>query len=403
MPSLGLSVPALVGVLLLLAARASDLVPTEVIDLDLPPEERWRDFALRHRDEIVAKSQGMGVLYERALGPAVAARWMAAAPVSEELLAEYRSFVKYVDHPDVTLQRLVLTDMWHAVGAPTFACTGLLAATPNGTVIHGRNVDYESDKLAEMAERLGVELRGGGGFYDGIFLRGGQPVVSFVGSVGNLGIHTGMRIGAWSWNSNARIAPNNMTANLLATESGSLNFPWVSRKYLLEIPDFASAVQAFSNTSFNAPNYFILAGAGAYEGAIVTVDRGGVRVPGTPPVQTLSQEKGVWHLVQTNDDLLHPPVDARRGTALARLAQSPQAQVTEAFVLGEMKASPVMNSDTLLTWVANPRAGTHQTILRSPAELAQGAASKALHRALGLPMPQDLPAPHGRQGSFLRP
>jgi len=403
MPSLGLSVPALVGVLLLLAARASDLVPTEVIDLDLPPEERWRDFALRHRDEIVAKSQGMGVLYERALGPAVAARWMAAAPVSEELLAEYRSFVKYVDHPDVTLQRLVLTDMWHAVGAPTFACTGLLAATPNGTVIHGRNVDYESDKLAEMAERLGVELRGGGGFYDGIFLRGGQPVVSFVGSVGNLGIHTGMRIGAWSWNSNARIAPNNMTANLLATESGSLNFPWVSRKYLLEIPDFASAVQAFSNTSFNAPNYFILAGAGAYEGAIVTVDRGGVRVPGTPPVQTLSQEKGVWHLVQTNDDLLHPPVDARRGTALARLAQSPQAQVTEAFVLGEMKASPVMNSDTLLTWVANPKAGTHQTVLRSPAELALGAASKALHRALGLPMPQDLPAPHGRQGSFLRP
>jgi len=403
MPSLGLSVPALVGVLLLLAARASDLVPTEVIDLDLPPEERWRDFALRHRDEIVAKSQGMGVLYERALGPAVAARWMAAAPVSEELLAEYRSFVKYVDHPDVTLQRLVLTDMWHAVGAPTFACTGLLAATPNGTVIHGRNVDYESDKLAEMAERLGVELRGGGGFYDGIFLRGGQPVVSFVGSVGNLGIHTGMRIGAWSWNSNARIAPNNMTANLLATESGSLNFPWVSRKYLLEIPDFASAVQAFSNTSFNAPNYFILAGAGAYEGAIVTVDRGGVRVPGTPPVQTLSQEKGVWHLVQTNDDLLHPPVDARRGTALARLAQSPQAQVTEAFVLGEMKASPVMNSDTLLTWVANPKAGTHQTVLRSPAELALGAASKALHRALGLPMPQDLPAPHGRRGSFLRP
>mmetsp|Transcript_61445 Transcript_61445/g.190839 ORF Transcript_61445/g.190839 Transcript_61445/m.190839 type:complete len:406 (+) Transcript_61445:89-1306(+) len=405
MPSLGLSVPALVGVLLLLAARASDLVPTEVIDLDLPPEERWRDFALRHRDEIVAKSQGMGVLYERALGPAVAARWMAAAPVSEELLAEYRSFVKYVDHPDVTLQRLVLTDMWHAVGAPTFACTGLLAATPNGTVIHGRNVDYESDKLAEMAERLGVELRGGGGFYDGIFLRGGQPVVSFVGSVGNLGIHTGMRIGAWSWNSNARIAPNNMTANLLATESGSLNFPWVSRKYLLEIPDFASAVQAFSNTSFNAPNYFILAGSGPFQGAVITVDRGGVREPETPPVQMLSKERGVWHLVQTNDDLLHPPVDARRGTALARLAQSPQAQVTEAFVLGEMKASPVMNSDTLLTWIANPGAGTHRTLPRTSAQIAMGAAEKAVHRMLHIPMPQDLPRSGRSQprGRFLQP
>mmetsp|Transcript_61446 Transcript_61446/g.190843 ORF Transcript_61446/g.190843 Transcript_61446/m.190843 type:complete len:411 (+) Transcript_61446:89-1321(+) len=391
MPSLGLSVPALVGVLLLLAARASDLVPTEVIDLDLPPEERWRDFALRHRDEIVAKSQGMGVLYERALGPAVAARWMAAAPVSEELLAEYRSFVKYVDHPDVTLQRLVLTDMWHAVGAPTFACTGLLAATPNGTVIHGRNVDYESDKLAEMAERLGVELRGGGGFYDGIFLRGGQPVVSFVGSVGNLGIHTGMRIGAWSWNSNARIAPNNMTANLLATESGSLNFPWVSRKYLLEIPDFASAVQAFSNTSFNAPNYFILAGAGSYEGVVITADRGGRLLPGTPAVQSLSAERGVWHLVQTNDDQLEPPLDARRGAALTRLARSPQSQVSMDFVERQMLAEPTTNSDTLLTWIANPGAGTHKTIPRSMVHVMEGLASKLWHKAMHLPMPQDLP------------
>lgn len=394
-------------VLLLATACSAAPIQTEVINLDLPPAERWRDFALRHRQEIIGKATSMGQLYEKALGPEVAARWMKAAPLDAELLAEYESLVTYAGHPAVTLQRLVLTDMWQAVDAPTFGCTGFLAAMPNGTVIHGRNIDYEIDKLEEVAARVGVSLAaGGGGFFDGVFLQGGKPVVSFVGTVGSLGITTGMRIGSWSWNSNARIAPNNMTANLLATERGSLNFPWVARKLLTEVPDFDTAVRAFSTTNFNAPNYFILAGSGPFQGAVVTVDCGGVREPGTPPVQTLSRERGVWYLVQTNDDLLGPPADARRGAALARLARSPQAEVSEAFVLREMRRSPITNSDTLLTWIANPGAGSHLTLPRTPAEISLGHAEKAVHRMLHIPMPQDLPRasrPKPRAARFLQP
>jgi len=386
-----------------------DALPAEAIDLDLPPGERWRSFAQKYRAEIISKAAVSGSAYERGLGTVVDS-WMKVAPVSDEYMAEYRSIVEVVNHPEVTLQRLVLTDMWHAVHAPGFECTGLLAAMPNGTVIHGRNIDYDVEAMAKQAakapKRADLPEPRAGSFWEGTFLRGGKPIVSFVAQIGSLGIHTGMRLGGgWSFNSNARLVENNMTANLLATEQGSLNFPWVARKYLVEVPDFDSAVRAFNSTSFNAPNYFILAGAGAYEGAIVTVDRGGVRVPGTPPVQTLSQEKGVWHLVQTNDDLLHPAADARRGAALARLARSPQVEVGEDFVLREMRASPTTNSDTLLTWIANPGAGTHRTLPRTSAQIAMGAAEKAVHRMLHIPMPQDLPR-FGRskpRGRFLQP
>jgi len=372
-----------------------DALPAEAIDLDLPPGERWRSFAQKYRAEIISKAAVSGSAYERGLGTVVDS-WMKVAPVSDEYMAEYRSIVEVVNHPEVTLQRLVLTDMWHAVHAPGFECTGLLAAMPNGTVIHGRNIDYDVEAMAKQAakapKRADLPEPRAGSFWEGTFLRGGKPIVSFVAQIGSLGIHTGMRLGGgWSFNSNARLVENNMTANLLATEQGSLNFPWVARKLLLEVPDFDSAVRAFNSTSFNAPNYFILAGAGSYEGVVITADRGGRLLPGTPAVQSLSAERGVWHLVQTNDDLTEAPLDARRGLALSRLAQQGQSRVSEAFVLQQMKQSPTTNSDTLLTWVANPSRGTHRTILRTREQVAAGLMDKLMHRAMHLKMPQDLP------------
>mmetsp|Transcript_97932 Transcript_97932/g.227087 ORF Transcript_97932/g.227087 Transcript_97932/m.227087 type:complete len:422 (+) Transcript_97932:56-1321(+) len=380
--------------LLLSALGASATgIAKAVINLDLPPEERWHDFALEHRDAIINKALTMGETFEDGLGPAMTARWMNAAPVDDTLLAEYKGIVKTVNHSAVTLQRMVLTDMWHAVHSPSFECTGLLAATENGTVIHGRNIDYEMNNFADHFMKKPKHLSGTGmvGVFDGTFLKGGKPIVQFLATIGSLGIHTGMRYGAWSFNSNARIVENDMRKNLNATEHGSKNFPWVARKYLEEISDFDSALAAFDSTNFNAPNYFILAGAGPYEGAIVTVDRGGVRLPGTPPMQRLNRTAGVWHLVQTNDDLLEPPLDARRGAALLRLSKATPSNVNEGFVLGEMTASPVMNSDTLLTWVANPAAGTHTVIVKDPMEVAAGMFNKFWHRQMHLPMPQDLP------------
>eukprot|EP00420_Gonyaulax_spinifera_P030221 CAMPEP_0197879864 /NCGR_PEP_ID=MMETSP1439-20131203/7838_1 /TAXON_ID=66791 /ORGANISM="Gonyaulax spinifera, Strain CCMP409" /LENGTH=59 /DNA_ID=CAMNT_0043499399 /DNA_START=21 /DNA_END=197 /DNA_ORIENTATION=+ len=53
---------------------------------------------------------------------------------------------------------------------------------------------------------------------------------------GSLGVHTGMRLGGWTFNSNARVVENDMMSNLKATEAGSVNFPWAARHFLQEIP-----------------------------------------------------------------------------------------------------------------------------------------------------------------------
>jgi len=357
--------------------------------LDLPPEVRWREFAQKYRSLIIEKATHMGRLYEVGIGPNATARWLKAAPVDEVLMAEYKGIASTVNSSDVTVDRLILTDMWQAVDAPTFECTGLLAAMANGTVIHGRNIDYDTAMMLKQALAANVSLAGGAQF-DGTFVRGGKPIVSFLAQIGSLGIHTGMRLGSWSFNSNARIFNNKMMDNLRATEAGAQNFPWFARKVLEQVPDFESAVKAWETVDLNAPNYFILAGSEPYQGAVITRDRMGNHEASTPPTQRLSAEEGIWHLVQTNDDLLSPPLDARREAALTRLSVSLPSQVDEDFVQHEMLSSPVFNSDTLITWVANPRAGTHRVFPRDLGESTRGLISKLIHKALRLPMPQDL-------------
>lgn len=393
---------ALALLLLLPSATSSGALPVEEIDLDLPPSERWVAFAQKHRSGIIAHGMHFCKMFEVALGKDIAARWVKAAPLDADLRAEYESIVRVVNHSDVTLARLVLGDMWQAVNSPIFGCSGVLMAMPNGTVLHGRNIDYDGIEVIRQATATGAGM-GGTSMYDGVFKKGGKAVAEFLASVGSLGIHTGMRVGAYTVNSNARLFNNSMLDNLRAHEAGGRNFPWEIRKLLETVPDFHSAVSYIENVKLNAPNYFIFAGTGPYEGAVVTKDRLGNREPSTPPTQRLDQAKGVWHLVQTNDDLLSPPADARRGAALLRLSKSRQSQVSMDFVQHEMQSLPVMNSDTLLTWVANPRTGEHRVLERSAEELGMGMASKVIHKALGIPMPQELPRkPAAAERALLR-
>jgi len=375
---------------LLLTAQAA-VASVEVIDLDLPPEERWRNVALKYRSMIIARAAFLGRTYEFQIGPADLARWVKAAPVSDELMAEYKGIVRHVNDPQVTLERLIILDMWHAVEAPTFGCSGLLAAMSNGTVIQGRNLDYDSkvqgQKIAEtvihdsivqtqkiaktiaktvMSPFLSLAQVEVQATFDGLLVRAGRPIASFIGVGGSLGMHTGIRLGdgpgtGWSIQSNARIAPNNHTLNLLATEAGSKNFPWLIRQFLQEVPDYKSALESVLAMNVNAPNYFILAGAGPYQGAVVTKDRGGLQLPDTPPPRYLSAERGVWYLLQTNDDVNKEPIDDRRNTELKRLSGLTQDGASEAFVLAEMMSPPLQNWQTLITWMANPAAGTCRT------------------------------------------
>merc|ERR1740129_1757103 len=104
------------------------------------------------------------------------------------------------------------------------------------------------------------------------------------------------------------------------------------------VPDFETAVETFQKTPFAATSYFILSGAGPWEGVVLTMDRLAKHLPDTPSPRRLSPQN--WHIIQTNDDLNKPPHDLRRPIVEENLKYTSELQVSPEWMLGEMTSLP---------------------------------------------------------------
>merc|ERR1719421_2548449 len=116
-----------------------------------------------------------------------------------------------------------------------------------------------------------------------------------------IGVHTAMRPGGWTFEQNTR-TNNDVWENFEALKAGGKLFAEEVRSIMENVASFEDAIEAVTSTNWAAPQYFVMAGALPYEGAVVTIDRGTHRLPGTPPVQRLNAANSTWHLVQANDD-----------------------------------------------------------------------------------------------------
>uniref|UniRef100_A0A7S2D1S5 ceramidase n=1 Tax=Alexandrium andersonii TaxID=327968 RepID=A0A7S2D1S5_9DINO len=258
-------------------------------------------------------------------------------------------------------------DLQTMFSAPTEGCSGLLAAMPNGTVVHGRNMDYAGFEIPQPDGRVyhWPEVT-----TEVIFLKQGKPLFISVHWPGLLGVHTGMRFGGWTLEQNTRyhsVEPD-ILYGLLDKSKG---FVFEARKALETVPDFETAVQTMYGVDYMAPMYFIMSGAKPYEGAILTIDRGGVHSPNSPQIMRLNQETTAikdgkpyegWHILQTNDDLNGLPLDTRRPVEEKRLSSSAQDSVGVPWVLDQMLTAPILQDSTVFTTVYVVASGYHRTI-----------------------------------------
>merc|ERR1719321_155037 len=105
--------------------------------------------------------------------------------------------------------------------------------------------------------------------------------------------------GGWSFQQNTRPG-NDWRENLKAAKEGGRAFMLEARKLLESTNDFDTVVDTLKIMKFMSPQYFTVSGPGAYEGAVITVDRMGKHLSATPPIQKVSSDNEHWHLVQTN-------------------------------------------------------------------------------------------------------
>jgi len=338
-------------------------VPRFDIDFDKPPQERYRAIHEYFKESSRAMMNSTKKNLAVHFSDAELAEWASVVKgvAGEETLQELEGILEALGLPEDDFDTLLLSNVLYELASPTL-CSGVVAANPQGQVIHGRNMDY----------RLEFQLPNGSVedwpnvTYEAYYFKGGKPVFMSIGWALYTGVHTGMRFGGWTFEQNTRPG-NNATQNLAAGKKGGIPFGWFVKELLATVPDFQTALRKINSTSFMAPQYFIMSGSQPYEGAVVSMDRlAAESLPNTPPVRFLGP--GNWYLLQTNDDVNKLPADPRRPLTNLCLLWYTTEDVNLNNIWDLMLGPTLHDYLTVFTWVAIP--STNYSKLALPGEPA---------------------------------
>lgn len=354
----------MLSVLALTLVVPGNAVPSFDIHLETPPQQRWTEVVDYYMEDILAMGKTFNRTLRKKFSKSEIQGWVDTLKLSlsEDMTGELEGIAKHLNNPLWTFERILLFNNLYELESPTL-CSGVLAAKPDGTVIHGRNMDYAFKyAMPDGSTHDWPDIT-----FDVNFWRGGKKIITMVAWPLTIGVHTGMRYDGWTFEQNTRHT-NNHSLNLVAGRKGSLPFGFAIREMMQTIPTFQEAAAKITSTNWMAPQYFIMAGAKPFEGAVLTIDRGGVRLPDTPPIAKIDKASGAWHLLQTNDDSNKPEQwDIRRPLTEVMLAGKDMRNVNENFVWNAIRSYTLFNPYTAFTWVATPATGYHETIIHSEA------------------------------------
>ncbi|CAF1162176.1 unnamed protein product [Rotaria sordida] len=311
-------------------------IPSFSIDLDLNPIDRWStiipNFAQplhEFNDEIRAQIPKVYI----DVAEIVATRLDNHIP--QPYHDEFYSIARAISMP---LADIVLINLVYELR--TF-CTSLLVRTLNGTIIHGRNLDFDIN--AALLRRLTFH----GTFFRTSNLTFQYESIHFAGSIGLL---TSLRQGYFSFSINQRQISNkhwwmNALMSILHLHSMPL---FIFTRFIFDNPfmSYKDMVYALETQHLIAPVYFIVTD-GHSSGMIITRNR----LNSIYPIELNST------LVQTNYDhwLDDPLQDLRRTTAENILQTFNLTQMTTNNIFNiVLSVIPVLNRITIYTAIMNP-------------------------------------------------
>lgn len=354
---------------------ASALTPTRnhVVNLDLPPRERWSTILADKEYEHFVKDM-LGYFHD------VTHKWMGTVSWIAKHMTGIFPIPEYVEemegisntlrarHPEVAnpMGLLVAGNLLYQLeglaiecrlynttgpcpskatyGHPSL-CSSIVAIDKDMRTHLGRNMDWNFPKvLTKYMVRVDYQ-------------RQGRTIFSGTGFLGFVGVLHGM---------NDRYA-----ISFDARDNGGSvwpNFFYLMRKFMtpshllrqtLENESFrySDAVQALSTSRIANPCYFIIADGKKPNGAIISRNR-----EDAADVWHLDQEKRkgtiqpTWFHVQTNydPDEVEPSFDARREPAVQHLLKLGRENLNSDSLLGVMKQWPTFNSHTDIVAIMTP-------------------------------------------------
>lgn len=368
------AVKILIALAVLIAAAAAAphnvtvAAPTFVVNLDLPPEDRWTEIVTLYKS-----SAPLIVNYfTHALPKDVAEAMEKIMANLDNLLGDFGRELRGVAKAyGIDLGIIVGLNFayelrkWGGGHSNTTGpvnasqmfspkvCTSIVAEDATNQIFHGRNMDWN----------LPTDMRNLTIVAD--FQRNNRTVYKAATYVGFVGVFTGMAPGRYSVSVNERDIGGDPIVNALnALLNGAQSVTHVLRNLFEQAYNYQDAVTVLRTTRLTAPVYYTIAGTSKDQGAVLTRNRDFNRDDWKLPSPVSG---AAWYLLQTNYDhwLPDPVHDARRtygDNHMNAIGQRLGASLDGIFDV--LSTWPVMNNNTCQSVMMQPSTGYFRAYAR---------------------------------------
>ena len=324
------------------------------INLDLPPSERWTEVIMDHKTELETILKYMNATSSPMLIDALFKLGKnidqyIPPPYNEELVG----IAKLLD--GVSVGSILMANLYYELNAygdsevennnAAMACTSIVAETLNGTILHGRNLDYD---LVKYLENITITVD---------FQKGGN--ISYTGTTfaGLVGLITGQKPYKYTISLNER-DQGEFWMNIV--EAWMSGMDAVASFHIRDVLaqdnlSFNDAVAFMSTKPLIAPCYIVMGGVQSGEGVVLTRER-----TGFTDQYRLDASNGIWFLLETNYDhwTTPPSWDDRRDPGIKAMEAMTRASANGNGLYNVLSTPPVLNWKTTYTVVmsaANPQ------------------------------------------------
>lgn len=257
-------------------------IPKFVINLDLPPQERFVEVTKNFKDYTIKVIK----LYLGYIPKIVQIIFKGISKLFWMIKPEYYKELEGMSQVLGVVDAKELLLLQYAYEFSAF-CTSVIAYDSEGSIIHSRNLDFA---FAPSMRNI---------TYEANFVKDGKNLYKGIMFVGLNGVFTGQRDGYSvslnerkpSWRKN----PLDLLWNIGNTFVGLPQVSHVIRDTFQECNTYSCALNRLTTSHQIAPSYYAISGNQPYEGTIITRDRYGVA-----HVEILNEDQ--WYIVQTNDD-----------------------------------------------------------------------------------------------------
>ena len=328
-------------------ATQGDAVPAKkfVINLDLPPKERWTEVIQTYTSELEDILMVTKAILPQALIDAVSKLGQKIEnyvpyPYNQEIIG-IADLLDGITTGDILLANIIYEVTAFYKGRKeegVIACTSIVAEAVNGTLFHGRNLDYSIVKFIEnMTVTLDFQKKG---------------VTSYTGTTfaGFVGLLTGQKAYKYTISMDERDQGRLWMNAIRALSDGLHAVVSFHIRDALDREDLSydDAVVFLADKPLIAPCYIIVGGAKPSQGAVITRDRIALT-----DLWRIDVFNGTWYVLETNYDrwTTPPSSDDRRDPAIKAMDRMTRANVGVQGLYNVLSTPPVLNKKTAYTVV----------------------------------------------------